>query len=209
VSLRIDMEAFVEQRTNNNGPWALRLSGVFWPAMVLVALAALAGPAARSRLPVWGRAFAAISFAGVLATIGLASLPLYYLAYWVQTGPVAVPLVTLSNGKKTVVFQGTQHVSSEEFYKSVMFDLGKALANCYTLYCEGLQHVKDRPDLTEWFNKTLRGSDTDLSFGCIKMVDECGLKFQIRCFQPPASGMAVHLERHVIADVSYLALKDE
>jgi hypothetical protein len=42
--------------------------------------------------------------------VGLASLPVFYLAFWVQSGPSAVPLATLSNGQKTVVFQGMQHI---------------------------------------------------------------------------------------------------
>jgi hypothetical protein len=72
----------------------------------------------------------------------LASLPIYYLAFWVQTGPTAVPLVTFSNGQKNVVFQGMQHVASEDFYKSVVFDLEKALVDGYTLFYEGVHPIR-------------------------------------------------------------------
>lgn len=57
------------------------------------------------------------------------------------TSPIqltAVPLATLSNGQKTVVFQGMQHVASEDFFKSVVFDLEKALVDGYTLFYEGV-----------------------------------------------------------------------
>ncbi len=145
----------------------------------------------------------------MLAAIGLVSLPIYYLAFWVQGGPTAVPLVTVSNGQKTVVFQGMQHVGSEEFYKSVVFDLEKALTDGYTLFYEGVQPVPGRPELTEWFNKTLRGSDKDIGADYTKMADECGLQFQLNYFQSIAADMAIHPARHVTADVSYEDMKTE
>jgi hypothetical protein len=55
------------------------------------------------------RSFVAFALAGALGMVGFASLPVYYLAFWVQSGPTAVPLATLSNGQKTVVFQGARN----------------------------------------------------------------------------------------------------
>lgn len=103
------------------------------------------------------RSFVAFALTGVLAAMGLVSLPIYYLAFWVQGGPTAVPLVTVSNGQKTVVFQGMQHVGSKEFFKSVLFDLEKVLTAGYTLFYEGVQPVPGRPDLTEWFSVGICG----------------------------------------------------
>jgi hypothetical protein len=218
--------------------WAARFTGAFWLALILFALAGLlvvrdlpvwmiagviaAGVAlgALFFLPRWlvkrrdpayasGRSFGAFALAGVLGAIGLASLPIYYLAFWVQTGPTAVPLVTLSNGQKTVVFQGMQHIGSAELYKTVVFDLEQALADGYTLFYEGVTPVEGRPDLTEWFDKTLRGSNQDLSAGYKKMAEECGLSFQLNYFDPIKADMAIHPARHVTADVNYLEMKTE
>ena len=223
---------------SNPHPWSARLSGAFWLALFLFALAGLlvvrhlpvwmialvigAGIAlgalfflprwlAKRRAPTYsaGRSFAAFASTGVLAVTGLVSLPIYYLAFWVQGGPTAVPLVTLSNGQKTVVFQGMQHIGSEDFYKSVVFDLEKALTDGYTLFYEGVQPVPGRPELTEWFNKTLRGTDKDLSTDYTKMADECGLQFQLNYFQTLAADMAIHPARHITADVNYLEMKTE
>jgi hypothetical protein len=218
--------------------WPQWLQGAFWLAVILFALAGLlvvrdlpawtialvivAGVAlgavlflprwlAKRRDPAYsaGRSFGAFALAGALGMVGLASLPLYYLAFWVQTGPTAVPLATLSNGQKTVVFQGMQHVASEDFYKSVVFDLEQALADGYTLFYEGVTPVDGRPDLTEWFDKTLRGSNQDLSAAYKKMAEECGLSFQLNYFDPIKADMAIHPSRHVTADANFLEMKTE
>ncbi len=156
-----------------------------------------------------GRTFAAYASGGTMAAIGFAALPVYYMAFWVTSGPTALPLATLSNGKKTVIFQGMQHVASEDFYKAVVFDLEKALTDGYTLFYEGVQPVPGRPDLNEWFNKTLRGSNKDLSAGYKQLADTCGLTFQLTYFEPLLADKAIHPSRHVTADVSYLDMKNE
>jgi len=165
----------------------------------------------KRRNPTWSArvSFVAFAVAGVLAATGLAGLPVYYMAYWVDAGPTSVPLATLSNGKKTVVFQGMQHVGSEGFYKSVVFDLEKALTDGYTLFYEGVQSVPGRPDLDEWFNKTLRGSNTDLNASYQQLAKACSLTFQLTYFQPLLADKATNPSRHVTADVSYLDMKTE
>jgi hypothetical protein len=141
--------------------------------------------------------------------LGLVALPVFYLAFWVQSGPSAVPLATLSNGKKTVVFQGMQHIGSEDFYKAVVFDLEQALVDGYTLFYEGVTPVEGRPDLTDWFNQTLRGSRQDLSEGYKKMAEQCGLSFQLNYFDPIKVDMAIHPSRHITADANFLEMKTE
>lgn len=108
------------------------------------------------------RSFVADPLTGTMAAIGLVSLPIDDLAFSVQGGPTAVPLVTVSDGEKTMVFQGIQHVGSQDFYKSVVFDRGTALNDGYTPFDEGAHAVPGRLELTEWFNETLRGSDKDI-----------------------------------------------
>lgn len=220
------------------GRWTERLRGALWLALILFALAGLlvvgalpvsivgaviaAGVALGALLfvPRWlvkrrdpayaaGRSFSAFAVGGALAMLGLVSLPVFYLAFWVQAGPSAVPLVTLSNGTKTVVFQGMQHVGSEDFYKAVVFDLEQALADGYTLFYEGVTPVDGRPDLTDWFNQTLRGTKQDLSAGYKQMAEECGLSFQLNYFDPITADMAIHPSRHVTADATFLEMKTE
>ena len=69
---------------------------------------------------------------------GLAAAPVYFLAITTETRPAIVPTVTLSNGPRTVVLQGMQHVGAERFYQAVVYDLEKALAEGYVLAYEGV-----------------------------------------------------------------------
>jgi hypothetical protein len=146
---------------------------------------------------------------GVLAALGITALPFFYMAFWVTSGPTALPLATLTNGKKTIIFQGMQHVGSGDFYKSVVFDLETALTEGYTLFYEGVQPVPGRPDLTQWFTETLLGSKKDLSAGYTQLANSCGLTFQLTYFEPLLADKAIHPARHVTADVTYGEMKDE
>ena len=147
---------------------------------------------------------------GIFAALGLAALPIYYFAYWVNSGPTALPLATLTNGKKTLVFQGMQHVASEDFYKSVVFDLEKALTDGYVLFYEGVQPVEGRPDLSEWFSETFAGGKKkDLSGNYTQLANSCGLNFQLTYFEPLLVDKKAHPERHITADVSYAEMKTE
>jgi hypothetical protein len=218
--------------------WAARLQGALWLGLILFALAGLlvigALPVSiialvmaagvglgallfvlrwlvKRRDPSYSAtlSFGAFALGGALAMLGLASLPIFYLAFWVQSGPTAVPLVKMSNGTKTVVFQGMQHIGSEDFYKSVVFDLEQALADGYTLFYEGVTPVAERPDLTDWFNQTLRGTKQDLSAAYTQMAEECGLSFQLNYFDPIKADMAIHPSKHVTADANFLEMKTE
>jgi len=218
--------------------WAERVRGALWLGLILFALAGwmvvgklplwivglviTAGVALGALLfvPRWlakrcdpaysaGRSFGSFALASALGMLGLVSLPVFYLAFWVQSGPTAVPLATLSNGQKTVVFQGMQHIGSEDFYKSVVFDLEQALTDGYTLFYEGVMPVDGRPDLTTWFNETLRGSKQDLSAGYKQMAEQCGLSFQLNYFDPIKADMAIHPSRHITADANFLEMKTE
>jgi hypothetical protein len=224
--------------SQNTGLWFARLSGAAWLALILFALAGVlvlgklpawmfalvlvAGAVlgallwlpwclVRRRAPTFRgrRSFLAWALAGMLGMLGLVSLPVWSLAFFVQGGPTAVPLATLSNGKKTVVFQGMQHVGSEDFYKSVVFDLQQALTDGYTLFYEGVMPVPGRPDLTDWFNQTLRGTKQDLSASYAQMAEQCGLSFQLNYFDAIKADMALHPSRHITADASFLEMKTE
>jgi hypothetical protein len=188
----------------------------------MVALLGLAGVVlgAIPFLPVWlfkradpawsGKlTFAKYALAGILAVVGLAGIPFFYAIYAVDSGPASMPLATLSNGKKTVVFQGMQHIGSEGYYKGVVFDLEKALADGYTLFYEGVQPAPGRPDLDDWFFKEFMGSTTDLSTGYQKLANQCGLTFQLSYFEPLLADKAIHPKKHITADVTTLDLRNE
>jgi hypothetical protein len=140
------------------------------------------------------KAWAALLF--VLAII--VATPIYFLALATEFRPLVVPQATLSNGKKTVVFQGMMHIGSEGFYKSVVYDLEKALDDGYVIYYEG---VMPSPDGDKWFNDTLAGGG-DLSDNYKTMASLCGLSFQLDYFGLLRTDMAAHPERHIAADVT-------
>lgn len=140
------------------------------------------------------KAFLALLF--LLGTI--AAAPIYFAALLTSLRPVTVPQATLSNGTKTVVFQGMAHVGSEGFYKSVVYDIEKALVDGYVIYYEGVQ---PSPDGDAWFNKTLAGGG-DLSANYKTISELCGLQFQLDYFTLLQADMAARPDRHVTADVS-------
>jgi hypothetical protein len=139
----------------------------------------------------------------------LVAAPIYYLATITETRPAVFPQATLTNGQKTVVFQGMQHFGSENFYKAVIYDLEKALADGYVIYYEAVQTAT--PESEAFFAKlstALTGS-SDLA-GAYKAIGEaCGMKFQKDYFVLLEADKKEHPERHVIADVDAIELKQE
>lgn len=155
------------------------------------------------------RSFASIAALLFFGLAAIVAFPVYYFAFLVDARPTMMPLATLTDGKKVVQFQGMQHVGSEGFYKSVVYDLREALDQGYKLYYEGVQSVEGRKDLDEWFNSFATGGFGDLS-GFYKMLaDGCGLSFQLDYFKGLTGDIPVHPDRHLVADVSYLDLKTE
>lgn len=69
--------------------------------------------------------------------------------------------------------------------------------------------VAGRPDLSDWFNQTLRGTKQDLSAGYKQMAGQCGLSFQLNYFDPIKADMAIHPSRHITADANLLEMKNE
>lgn len=153
-----------------------------------------AGQRRQSRLWSYFKAFLALAF-GITTIV---ALPLYYLALRTDLAPLTVPQATLSNGKKTVVFQGMMHIGSEGFYKSVVYDLEAALSQGYAIYYEG---VRGDPAGDAWFSETLAGGG-DLNTNYQTFGDACGLQFQGPYFQILAADMKARPDRHVEADVT-------
>lgn len=146
----------------------------------------------------WWSSLLKAFFALLFAVCIIAAAPLYYFALLTGLRPMTVPQATLSDGNKTVVFQGMSHIGTEGFYKSVVYDLEKALADGYVIYYEG---VMGSPDGDAWFSKTLAGGG-DLSANYKLISDVCGLKFQLDYFGLLQADMAARPDRHVNADVT-------
>lgn len=146
------------------------------------------------------------AFFAALALVAIAlAAPLYTLAMFTALRPMTVPNATLSNGSKTVVFQGMAHIGSEGFYKSVVYDLEAALADGYVLYYEG---VRSAPEGDQWFSDTMAGGG-DLNSNYSAISQTCGLHFQLDYFGLLQADMAAHPERHVSADVTTADMMDE
>lgn len=148
--------------------------------------------------------------AGWLFTLSiLAVAPIYYLATITETRPVLAPQVALSNGHKTVIFQGMMHIGSENFYRAVMYDIEQAMADGYVLYYEGVQ--TSSPESEAFFQKLSREltGNQDLA-GVYKTLGQaCGLKFQSDYFALLQADQREHPERHIIADVDAIELQQE
>lgn len=135
----------------------------------------------------------------------LVATPIYVLAITGAVRPLTVPLATLSNGQKTVVFQGMSHIGTEAFYKSVVYDLERALTEGYVIFYEG---VRRDPSGDAWFDATMAGGG-DLSANYTAMGRICGLTFQLDYFKVLTGDITAHPERHVAADVSTADMKRE
>jgi len=160
------------------------------------------------------RAFSVRWLKGGLAWLFVLSIlvaaPIYYLASVTEFRPAVVPQATLTNGKKTVVFQGMMHIGSENFYKSVIYDLEKALSEGYVIYYESV--LTARPESKEFFSKlttALTGGGGNLAANYKAMAKTCGLKFQSDYFGLLEADKKVNPERHIIADVDAIDLKHE
>lgn len=153
----------------------------------------------------WRTSYFKAAVATLFTLSALLAAPLYYLALQTALRPLTVPQATLSNRTKTVIFQGMMHVGSEGFYKSVIYDLEKALSDGNVIYYEGV--VSD-PKGDAWFSQTLAGGG-DLSANYEMLGDACGLQFQMNYFQFLREDMAARPDRHVNADVSTADMMQE
>lgn len=181
---------------------------VWMPPALLGASALLALPAAwwarrRAHAGFWPWARTALTLYGVASV--LVAAPIYYLALVTALKPPIQPQVVLTNGSRTLTFQGMMHVGTDAFYRSVVYDAGKALMEGAVIYYEG---VLPDPRADAWLNEYL-GTGDDLARAYEQLASTCGLVFQTRYFEPLEIDKRAHPERHVAADVSSLALRQE
>jgi hypothetical protein len=147
-----------------------------------------------------------IAFLLILLLTTIVTFPFYYLAIKSASDPLVLPQAILSNGDKTVVFQGMVHVGSEGFYKSVIYDLEEALDEGYKLYYEGIMPSTD--EANKWFSDTIVGGG-DLSSHYRELAEVCGVKFQLDYFQLMVHDMQQHPDQHATVDVNTADLKNE
>lgn len=137
---------------------------------------------------------------------GLAAAPIYYFAVVTETRAATVPTVTLTNGPRTVVLQGMQHVGAERFFQAVIYDLESALADGYVMAYEGV--ADSDAEANAWFRKTMsHGKDLGSSYR--ELGKTCGLTYQIDYFGPMVADAKAHPERHMTLDVNTRAMKQE
>lgn len=185
------------------------LAIALWLPLALLAGAMAVGlPAAwwaRRHARAGGWAWARATF----GTYGLASVavaaPIYYLGLVTALKPPIQPQVVLSNGDRTLTFQGMMHVGTDAFFRSVVFDAGKALMEGAVIYYEG---VLPDEHADAWLNEYL-GTGEDLARAYEQLASTCGLVFQTSYFEPLEIDKRLHPDRHIAADVSSLALRQE
>ncbi len=186
----------------------------FWLlAGVLVALGIIALPLAWLANTLFSR-FGSDSKSGfgnrwfflVLLLTTLLTFPYFYFSVKSETNPLVLPQAVLSDGDKTVIFQGMVHVGSENFYKSVVYDLEEALDEGYKLYYEGV--MPSTEDANKWFSETIVGG-ASLSDNYRQLSAVCGVKFQLDYFKLLIHDIQAHPERHATVDVTTADLKKE
>lgn len=144
--------------------------------------------------------------AGTFVLTALAASPVYYAATFTQFSPAMVPQAVLSNGQKTIVFQGMQHVGTEVFFKTVVYDLEDALSRGSVAYYEGVKPSTPADDA--WFASTITGG-ADLSTAYRDLSEVCGLHFQGDYFGLLGRDVREHPAAHVVADVDTAQLHAE
>lgn len=140
----------------------------------------------------------------MLLSIALAA-PIYFVALSVAMDPPLAPRAVLSNGKKTLIFQGMMHVGTDRFYKQIVFDLERALQDGYVLYYEG---IRPNVEADDWFHETISGGST-LRAKFTNLSDNCGLNYQNNFFNLLSIDRELRPDLHVLADVDTLQLKQE
>lgn len=185
----------------------LILVGIACVALVLAApLAWIGGRLRRKRAPAFTRSWVKTAIMMSLA-LGIAlAAPILYFATITQTTPALVPQATLSDGRRTIVFQGMQHVGIERFYKSVVYDLEDALSRGYVLYYEGVKPADAASNA--WLANIVTGG-TDLASSYRTLGSLCGLQFQSDYFGMLGRDAQAHPASHVVADVDTAQLKAE
>lgn len=135
----------------------------------------------------------------------LIALPVYACAVLVNVRPLTVPKVVLTNGDKTIVLQGMIHIGSEGFYKSIAYDVERAIADGYHIRYEGVKPSPGEGD--EFLSAYMGGGQMNDHYKSIAGI--CGLTFQVDYFGLLEQHAKKSPEQVIETDVSSLQLKQE
>ena len=155
----------------------------------------------------FGRRWLKYSVVGLFGLTILLAAPIIYAATITQVSPAMVPQAVLTNGKRTIVFQGMQHVATEPFYKSVVYDMEEALSRGDVLYFEGVQKGTPASEAWLWGVVTGGGMDIGTLYGGLAKV--CDLRSQSDYFALLDRDAQARPNQHVKADVSSLDMMRE
>ena len=135
----------------------------------------------------------------------LVALPVYACAVLVNVRPLTVPKVVLVNGDKTLVLQGMIHIGSEGFYKSIAYDVERAIADGYHVRYEGVKPSPGEGD--EFLSAYMGGGKMNDQYKSIAGI--CGLTFQVDYFELLEDHSKKSPEQVIETDVDSLQLKRE
>ncbi|MBL8869702.1 MAG: hypothetical protein JNK90_07900 [Planctomycetaceae bacterium] len=141
-----------------------------------------------------------------MASAFLIALPIYGCAILVNVKPLTVPRIVLTNGDRTIVLQGMIHIGSEVFYKSVAYDVERAIADGYHIRYEG---VKPSPGEGDEFLSAYMGTGGEMNDHYKQLADLCGLTFQVDYFGLLEQHSKTNPEQVIETDVDALQLKKE
>ena len=152
------------------------------------------------------RTWAWSSFGLATLLLTLAAAPIWGLSWFAENRPLTIPRATLTQGERTVVFQGMIHAASPAFYDHVRHGIDQALADGYVIYHEGV--LPSDPDANAWLASVVPGSG-DLGERQKTLAGICGLQYQRDAFPDVARDIQAEPARHVQADVSVADIKRE
>lgn len=142
---------------------------------------------------------------GLFFALSLAALfgaPVIYASAVTTWYPPAQPRITLSDGKRTVVFQGMVHVASREFYEAVVVDMEKARREGYQFLLEGVQSTTREGNRA--FNDALGADALGIDFMELfqLLADTCNFTFQPQVLGLFDADIESHPEQFTPADVT-------
>ena len=136
-----------------------------------------------------------------ISSMILLSIPMWAAIIINSTVPVTLPTITLTDGEKTVIYQGMMHIGSENYYKSIIFDM-VAAGDDFVFFYEG---VTDGSAENEARFSNIMGFSSpseSINDSYISISQLCDLSFQGQFFWVFMDDMAENSEQHVNMDVS-------
>jgi len=136
-----------------------------------------------------------------ISSMILLSIPMWAAIIINSTIPVTLPTITLTDGEKTVVYQGMIHIGSENYYKSIIFDM-VAAGDDFVFFYEGVTDGSEENEARFDNIMGFGGPNQNVNDGYIVVSRVCDLYFQGEFFWVFMDDMAENSEQHIHMDVS-------